>query len=382
MKKAALFLGLVAGLGGCNGAIVGGDGSALQAGAGGVGADSLPAGGDTSARDNPAPAGGRPPSEEGGNHFAGASIVSSAGGSSAGGSSAGSGGTAEDGASCSSTIDAWIAFDSDAADFNRDLYLIRPDGSRRTRLTTDVSVEREPYFSPDGGSLSFTSDRDGSMQIYVMDLATRAVTQVSHRQEGADSSSFSADSQLIAFHSGASVYVIKPDGSEETLVATGLDDFNAYFAPRFIGSDQLVFDRNNEIDAVRVDGANFRNVIGNWTISIKAPTVSPQGNEIAYAAQCGVGANPDPGHGIWTASATVSSQVCTGRRVTPVGDGFSNESPAWGPDNTFAYQRLDIASNISRITLIRRAQGSTPCSLTGPNEDARNANWSAVGLEL
>jgi len=295
--------------------------------------------------------------------------------------SGGSGGTVV-GDSCSSTIDAWIAFDSDAANFNRDLYVIRPDGSQLTRLTTDASVEQEPYFAPDGSFLSFTSDRDGSPQIYVMNLATRAVIQVTHRQEGADNSSFSADSQLIAFHSGPSVYTIRPDGSQEALAATGLDNFNAYFGPRFIGSDQLVFDRNNEIDAVNVDGTNFRNVIGNWTITIKTPTVSPQGSEIAYTAQCGVGPNPAPGREIWTASATVSSQVCSGQRVTPVGDSFSNERPAWGPNNLFAYQRVDSAANIGRIALISRVRNSTPCVLTGPSEDARNPNWSALGLKL
>ncbi|MEO7037483.1 MAG: hypothetical protein ABI548_26250 [Polyangiaceae bacterium] len=352
MKRTALLVGLVAGLGACGGASVGGDLTTAQAGAGGVRSG------------NPAAGGAN-------NHFAGAAAAPSAG---AGGTVAGD--------SCSSSIDAWIAFDSDAADFNRDVYVIRPDGTQLTRLTTDASVEQEPYFSPAGGSLSFTSDRSGSMQIYVMDLASRTITQVTHRPESADNSSFSADGQMIAFHSGASVYTIKPDGSQETLVATGLDDFNAYFSPRFIGNDQLVFDRNNEIDAVNVDGTNFRNVIGNTTTTIKGPSASPQGNEIAYFAQCGVGANPDPGSGIWTASSTVSSQVCSGQRVTPVGDALSNERPAWGPDDTFAYQRVDSAANISRITLISRVRNSTPCTLTAANEDARNANWSAVGQVL
>jgi hypothetical protein len=201
---------------------------------------------------------------------------------------------------------------------------------------------------------------------------------VTHRPEGADSSSFSADSTLIAFHSGASVYTIKPDGTAETLVATGLDTFNAYFAPRFIGNDQLVFDRNNEIDAVQLDGTKFRNIVGNYTVEIKAPAVSPRANEIAYSTQCG----SDGLNSIWTTSATVSTVTCGGRRVSPVGDVSSDEHPAWGPDDLIAYKSSNQATNLSRITLTQRQAGSTPCVLTSADADSRDPSWSPVGLDL
>ena len=144
----------------------------------------------------------------------------------------------------------WIAFDSDR-DFNRDIYMIRPDGTDLTRLTSEPGIEKEPAFSPGGDRLTFTSDRGGDgFQIYLLYLASNQVTKVTHRAEGADQSRFSPDGELITFHSGASVYIIRPDGTEETLVATGLDSFNAYFWPAFSADgQQLVFDRNNEINA-------------------------------------------------------------------------------------------------------------------------------------
>jgi hypothetical protein len=279
---------------------------------------------------------------------------------------------------CNSPVDAWVAFDSDAAEFNRDLYVARPDGSQPMRVTGDASIEKEPYFSPTGDRLSFTSDRGGSMQIYVLDLTTFVVTQVTHRSQGADQSSFSADGQLIAFHSGPSVYTIKPDGTDETLIATGIDEFNAYFTPRFIENGQLVFDRNNEIDAINLDKTNLRYVVSNTTVMMKSPTVSPMNNEVAYSTHCYTG----EGFGVWTTPATLSSQVCSGRRVTPAHDPFDNTHASWGPSSMFAYERVDRATNIGRITLINRAPGSVPCSLTAATQDSRNPNWSKVGQQI
>jgi dipeptidyl aminopeptidase/acylaminoacyl peptidase len=352
MKHIAWMTALIAGVTGCSGAIVGGDLGGLAGSAGSSGGSgNLPAAGGTS--------GGALPENPIGGASGGYTPTSS----------------------CSSTIDAWVAFDSDAANFNRDLYAVRPDGSQLTRLTTDPSVDKEPYFSPIGDRLSFTSDRNGLPQIFVMDLASRAVSQVTHRTQGADQSSFSVDGQLLAFHSGASIFTIKPDGSGETLVATGLDNFNAYFSPRFIGNTELVFDRRNEINAIKLEGTDLRNIVHNWTTSIVAPSVSPQGNEIAYAVGCGIGAMVE-GLSVWTATASVSTEPCSGRRVTPADDPLTSTRPSWGPANTIAYERVDPATNIGRITLITRATGSIPCSLSAATNDSRNPNWSSEGTEL
>jgi Tol biopolymer transport system component len=277
------------------------------------------------------------------------------------------------------TIDAWIAFDSDHVDFNRDLYLIRPDGSALTRLTTDASVEKEPAFSPDGKSLSFTSDRGGTLQIYIMTLSNRSVRQLTNRAEGADESSFSPDSSLVTFHSGGSVYTIGADGKNELVGPAGLvNSGTAYQHPRFIDNTQLVFDRYNEIDASNLDSSDFHNIVGNTTTTITAPSVSPQGDEVAYATWCPT----DKALSIWTTSATTSTPTCGGRRVTPAGDALTNTHPAWGPQDELAYERVDDATNIGVITITARARGSVTCPLSDPNDSSHNPSWSPVGLKL
>ena len=66
---------------------------------------------------------------------------------------------------------ARIAFVSDR-DGNLDIYVMDNDGSNQRRLTNNPLAEWDPSWSPDGKRIVFTSDRDeraGNRQIYVMD---------------------------------------------------------------------------------------------------------------------------------------------------------------------------------------------------------------------
>ena len=60
----------------------------------------------------------------------------------------------------------YIAFVADETD----ICLIRPDGTGLRRLTHDQGRNGRPGFSPDGRMIVFDSDRDGSRQLFVMDL--------------------------------------------------------------------------------------------------------------------------------------------------------------------------------------------------------------------
>jgi Tol biopolymer transport system component len=283
--------------------------------------------------------------------------------------------------SCSSLVgmlnaQGWIAFDSDHDNFHRNLYMMHADRSSLTQLTTGLNNDREPFFSPDGKQLSFTSNVAGNSQIFLMDVATRAAIKLTNRAEGADESSFSRDGQWVAFHSGASVYIIKVDGSGEQLVATGLAaGSNAYHWPAFSADGtELVFDRYNEIDATKLDGTGFRYVVGNTTAQIKSPAVSPAGADVAYQVGC---YNDGGILSIWTTPFATQTRLCEGRRVTPP-DGRDSRNPAWVTSTVIAYERVDKVTNLGTVAIISREAGSMPCILTPAVEDSRNPTWSSL----
>jgi TolB protein len=66
----------------------------------------------------------------------------------------------------------WIVFTSER-DGSADLYRVRPDGTGLQRLTTSRTYDDQAEFSPDGQKLVFVSTRaDGTADLWTRDLST------------------------------------------------------------------------------------------------------------------------------------------------------------------------------------------------------------------
>jgi WD40-like Beta Propeller Repeat len=51
----------------------------------------------------------------------------------------------------------------------KDIYVMRADGTHVRRMTDSPGLDEGPEFSPDGTKIAFSSARDGQQEIYVMD---------------------------------------------------------------------------------------------------------------------------------------------------------------------------------------------------------------------
>ncbi len=87
-----------------------------------------------------------------------------------------------------------------------DLWVARHDGSDVRRLTTDVGVETNPAFSPDGRRIAFSAQYEGNTDVYVVPVEGGVPTRLTWHP-GADSvQAFTTDGAAVLFTSGRSVF--------------------------------------------------------------------------------------------------------------------------------------------------------------------------------
>src|SRR5207244_963595 len=111
-----------------------------------------------------------------------------------------------------------------AWDFDRhmDIFEADPDGSRLKRLTDTDGYDAEGSYSPDGKNIVFCSQRDGNLQLWIMNAdgsQPRRLTNAPNCYNGGPF--FSPDGKRVIFRSDRKekdrlqIYVINTDGSGE-----------------------------------------------------------------------------------------------------------------------------------------------------------------------
>jgi Tol biopolymer transport system component len=273
----------------------------------------------------------------------------------------------------------WIAFDSDGAVGNRDLYVIRADGTGRRRLTTAPSTEVRPSFSRDGTKLAFASDRDGGvMQVYLMDLATGVTTRVTQRTEGANDPAFTIDGTRIGYRSGFLVFTAMLDGRDERQISVGGSCCagEIYFGPPVFPSDgrTTIYDDYNAVYSTS-DGTTRQPIVMPTTGEQSHPTLSPDGSTIALQATC-IGDNA--ARSIWTVPATgVTQWSCSaGTRLSALQTDATH--PSWGPNDTIVWGSVAGGTNSSSPvpSALVTWQGGALQRLPNGGADDRNPSWS------
>ena len=127
---------------------------------------------------------------------------------------------------------------------NLDLYVFDSPGATPRRLTTDPGLDYSPAFSPDGRWIVFTSERNGSPDLYALDLQNPAETrQLTKSPAMEDAAAFSPDGRRLLFVStengnpDISVMPFAPEavdaaaGKAENLTRHPAGDYQPAFSP-------------------------------------------------------------------------------------------------------------------------------------------------------
>jgi TolB protein len=193
-----------------------------------------------------------------------------------------------------------------------DIFRTKPDGSGLVQLTREPGYDAEATIAPDG-LITFTSTRDGDMEIYTMRADGSDVKRLTRRQGPDGGPFFSWDGQRIAFRgrelpagrelddylallkdglwrpTQLELFVMDRDGGNIRQV-TKLGGAN--FAPSWTpDGKRLVFasnhhnprGRNFDIFAVNVDGTGLEQITFNETFD-GFPMFSPDGSKLVFAS--------------------------------------------------------------------------------------------------
>jgi Tol biopolymer transport system component len=103
-----------------------------------------------------------------------------------------------------------------------DIFEANLDGSGIKRLTDAKGYDAEGSFSPDGKQIVFCSNRDGNLELYIIDSDGKNVRQLTHAPGCYNGGPFfSPDGQRVIFRSDRKkkdelqIYVINADGTSE-----------------------------------------------------------------------------------------------------------------------------------------------------------------------
>lgn len=130
-----------------------------------------------------------------------------------------------------------IVFTSNRAGSSRfQLYRMPAGGGEAVRLTNSSANDDSPVFSHDGRRLAFVSNRSGASNVFIMDLSSRSVEQVTHGTAIAGSPSWSGDDSEIMYNSneGGTFQIYIRNLSTRAVRRVPLSSSNNFLSPQWL----------------------------------------------------------------------------------------------------------------------------------------------------
>ncbi|PYS21235.1 MAG: hypothetical protein DMF72_18040 [Acidobacteria bacterium] len=278
-----------------------------------------------------------------------------------------------------------------------------------SRIGDSLRTETAELFvpaMPQAGSskIVFATNRDGSMQIYVMNADGSGVTRVTYSGANDDYPRWSPNGTKILFQSDRDhsdtgymdIYVMNSDGSGVTRLTTDAnDDSMASWSP---DGSKIVFQSmrngvNYQVYSMNADGSN-QVCLTSTSSSDGEPSWSPSGVKIAFAS--------DRDHAGYDCVYVMNSNGSGQQRLTFSANTVDDTQPAWSRDSsriafvstrdstTETWQETDDDGNyitksrlhINKEIYVMNSDGSSQTRLTNDlaNDDA--PSWSPDGTKI
>jgi dipeptidyl aminopeptidase/acylaminoacyl peptidase len=227
-----------------------------------------------------------------------------------------------------------IAFTSDR-DGSTEIYLMNADGTEQTRVTMNNAFEFGLSWSQDGNRLAFCSNLPGDFEIYIMDvidITTASFTspvRITNNSVMEMSPTWSPDGLRLAFDSGISgIAIMNSDGSNISYLNTSPVQGANQPAWSPVG-DRIAFSSGQGIYTVSSEGTDLYRLTTSYSL---VPAWSPDASKLAYVT----GTTDEDIY-------TINQDGTENKRITSSSE--NDFVPCWSPDGARIVYEGSISGN-------------------------------------